>query len=415
MPSTSSTRIRFEQQAAGENLNTWGAPKLNAALSRLEEAKDGRYGATLTGPVTLTSVNYTADQARMAFLDFTSGLGGLVTVPAVEKTYYVRNGTSGAVVITTGSGVTASIAAGDVVPVAIDGTNCYAVTQKDFGGSKLTSIGTPTVATDAANKGYVDGVAMAAVLPNQAGNGGAAITTDGATASWSFTLGAMTFTASGTSPTNLTVQNTTARVTGNSAGIALQPSPAGGQAFLRGYDDGSPTKTGVQLVVANPGGARIAVQGDNFGGVTFPNSPAFAVHVHTTIANVTGDGTAYFVLFDTTEFDVRSNYAAGTGKFTVTSPGTYEFNTTITLDGLGASHSTFRLNIVKNGVTAWGREIKPTFDANTRQSGSLNALIPMVATDYVQVQITVGGSTKTVNAFGDANGFQCTFSGRMVC
>ena len=40
MPS-SYTDLGFELQAAGENTNTWGAPRLNAALSRINYAIAG--------------------------------------------------------------------------------------------------------------------------------------------------------------------------------------------------------------------------------------------------------------------------------------------------------------------------------------------------------------------------------------
>ena len=39
MPSSPSSRIRAELQASGENLNTWGAPKLNEVVKRLRDAK----------------------------------------------------------------------------------------------------------------------------------------------------------------------------------------------------------------------------------------------------------------------------------------------------------------------------------------------------------------------------------------
>ena len=49
MPSTPSNRFRLELQASGENLNVWGAPKLNEALKRLEEGVAGRAAYALSG------------------------------------------------------------------------------------------------------------------------------------------------------------------------------------------------------------------------------------------------------------------------------------------------------------------------------------------------------------------------------
>ena len=123
MTSTYSTRLRFEQQAAGDNLNTWG-PKINAALLRLEEAIAGRQ-AISTYPITLTTANGTTDQSREMFLDC-SGAGGTITIPAVEKLYFVRNNASATITVTTGSGTTATVLVSEVKAVLCDGTNVYA-------------------------------------------------------------------------------------------------------------------------------------------------------------------------------------------------------------------------------------------------------------------------------------------------
>jgi hypothetical protein len=107
----------------------------------------------------------------------------------VKKLYFVRNAASGAVIVTTGAGATASFAAGEVgFCYSPDGINFYRTTVTTaFGGAILTGVGTPSAATDAATKGYVDGVAFtmaAGALPGQGGNAGKALITDGTTASW---------------------------------------------------------------------------------------------------------------------------------------------------------------------------------------------------------------------------------------
>jgi hypothetical protein len=69
-----------------------------------------------------------------------------------------------------------------------DGTNFYRTsTTTNIGGVTLTNLGSPSAATDAATKGYVDGVAFsmaAGSLPGQTGNAGKALITDGSNASW---------------------------------------------------------------------------------------------------------------------------------------------------------------------------------------------------------------------------------------
>ena len=125
MASTATTRLRLEKQATGENNNTWGGKINTAAFDLIDTAIAGRTTFTLSGTKTLSSTNYVADESRAAWLDITSGTGGTVTIPSVEKTYIVRNNTSGTVVFTTGSGTTASLPTGSIVPIVCDATNVY--------------------------------------------------------------------------------------------------------------------------------------------------------------------------------------------------------------------------------------------------------------------------------------------------
>lgn len=188
MPSTPTTRNRLEKQAAGENLNTWGAPKLNTVIDLVDAALDGWTTKALTGDYSLTSVNYASDESRRRVLKFT-GTGGpyTVAIPSVEKWYIVWNATSSTLTITTGAASSASIIAGEKAMVICDGSNVYRVQPTDFGSARITSVATPTSDYDAATKKYVDDTAFtvaAGNLPAQTGNGGKFLTTDGSTASW---------------------------------------------------------------------------------------------------------------------------------------------------------------------------------------------------------------------------------------
>lgn len=189
MPSSYSSSFRLNYQAPGDNLNTWGTILNNGVFQLLEDALAGAVTQALSGSLILTSVNGATDQARCLALNITGGSGGTITAPGVKKLYFVRNASSGAVVVTTGAGATATFAAGDVgFCYSPDGTNFYRTTVTTaFGGAILTGVGTPSAATDAATKGYVDGVAFTMAggsLPGQSGNAGKSLITNGTVASW---------------------------------------------------------------------------------------------------------------------------------------------------------------------------------------------------------------------------------------
>jgi len=126
MPSSPTTRLRLEKQAAGENDTTWGT-NANTVFDLIDFAIGGMTTFTLSGSKTLSNTNYVADEARAAFLNITSGTGGTVTIPNVEKIYLVKNATSGTVTFTTGSGTTADVLTGETqIIVCIAGNVIYA-------------------------------------------------------------------------------------------------------------------------------------------------------------------------------------------------------------------------------------------------------------------------------------------------
>lgn len=186
MPSTYTASLRIEMQAAGENLNTWGAPRLNNALKRIDFSIAGLSTIALTGNYTLTSSNVADDQARSAFLKFTGTGSFVVTIPSVSKGYAVWNACTGALTITTGVGAIAEIQPGELCQVFCDGSGVYKVKPLSYDQGVLRGLPSPTEPDQAAPKSYVDGMAFAASdLPGQGpGTVGATIFSNGTLASW---------------------------------------------------------------------------------------------------------------------------------------------------------------------------------------------------------------------------------------
>jgi hypothetical protein len=88
-----------------------------------DQALDGMVSFSLAGSKTLTTNNGAPDEARCRYINITGGTGGTVTVPNVEKVYVVRNNSSASVTFTTGSGTTASVAAGVYGVIVSEGGN----------------------------------------------------------------------------------------------------------------------------------------------------------------------------------------------------------------------------------------------------------------------------------------------------
>lgn len=172
MPSTPTTRNRFEKQGLGENFMTWGQPKLNNLFDLLDAALDGVLPLALTGSATLTANNFASDQARYRVIAMTGSLPGdsVVTIPAVQKWYWLINAcTGGSVTVKTASGAGVEIPAYGAMGVYCDGLDCFALRVLDLGGERLRNVGTGTVSTDAVNKAQMDAAIAASTIPGAAG------------------------------------------------------------------------------------------------------------------------------------------------------------------------------------------------------------------------------------------------------
>jgi len=206
MPSTASTRLRLEKMATGERTNTWGTTQNAAQFDLLDEAVAGVETIALTGNHTLTSTNFVSDEARNMGLRFTGSLGSgaTITIPTVEKLYFVIND-SGQTLTFSAGGTTGVVENGRRKWVGCDATDVYVgedgadkeyvdaadALKLNLAGGTLTGPlilnAAPTIDLHASTKRYVDDTAFASlsgVLPAQGGNSGKLLTTNGTVASW---------------------------------------------------------------------------------------------------------------------------------------------------------------------------------------------------------------------------------------
>ena len=157
MPSTPDPIAGIQLMALGENLNTWGDPNLNDALKRIMEARYKLEPITVAADVTLDNTDYVENQSRKAGFVLT-GDGGFNIICPLNKPriYLVKNECTAAVTFKHLTGTTVTIPAGMVQQIATDGTNFFSAEPTDFGGNKITNVGTGTEDGDGVNKGQMD-------------------------------------------------------------------------------------------------------------------------------------------------------------------------------------------------------------------------------------------------------------------
>jgi hypothetical protein len=240
MVSTATTRLRLEKQGAGDNDATWGT-NANTVFDLIDFAIGGMTTFTLSGTKTLSNTNYVADEARAAFLNITSGTGGTVTIPNVEKVYLVKNATSGTVTFTTGSGTTADVATGEFqLVVCIAGNVVYAsnygnsvsafiktlLDDANAGAARTTlGLGTASILAEVTTAEYLANTADRALSTDQTWAAGASVgLTDAATIALDMSLfinGTVTLAG------NRTMGNPTNPKVGQSGWIAITQDGTG--------------------------------------------------------------------------------------------------------------------------------------------------------------------------------------------
>ena len=158
MASTFTNRLGLEKQTDGENPNSWGAILNTNVIDLIDDAIAGYEIVSVSGTgITLTDNNGSSDQSRNASLEFSGTLTAnvTITIPSEEKTYFVRENSSGsfAVQMKTASGSALTLSQGQNTFVACDGTSIYQLdiptSVTSFTANTLTATSITTTILDA--------------------------------------------------------------------------------------------------------------------------------------------------------------------------------------------------------------------------------------------------------------------------
>lgn len=123
MVDTYTTRNELTKQTVGGNVDTWGGI-YNDTMDAIDASLDGFYTNTLSGSVDLRDVdNGPTDNSRRRVIFITGGTGGTITLPALEKVYFVVNDATGALTFSAG-GTTAIFPAGTSGAMTVRGSTC---------------------------------------------------------------------------------------------------------------------------------------------------------------------------------------------------------------------------------------------------------------------------------------------------
>ena len=160
MASTYTDRLGLEKQGDGENPNSWGTILNTNVIDLVDDAIAGYEVVSVSSTgITLSDNNGSTDQSRNAALEFAGTLTAnvTITIPSEEKTYFVRENTTGsfAVQMKTAAGSALNLTQGQNTFVACDGTSIYQIdiptSVSSFTANTLNATSITTSILDATN------------------------------------------------------------------------------------------------------------------------------------------------------------------------------------------------------------------------------------------------------------------------
>ena len=230
--------------------------------------------------------------------------------------------------------------------------------------------------------------------------------------------GTVKATVSNTSNTASSVANIISSVGGTSAGDATyQAVVSGTTTWTWGVDNSVTVPTADTFVIAQGTalGTNNVMSVATSGEINYPLQPAFSAILASTVANVTGDGTAYNIAFDTEVFDQGGDFSSTT--FTAPVTGRYHFSLGVLGGGILVGHTSMLCTLATSNRSYAGSNLSPFTIVNSGQLQiNYGAFADMDAADTAVSRITVSGGTLVVDVIsGGATSPRTFFGGYLEC
>lgn len=135
------------------------------------------------------------------------------------------------------------------------------------------------------------------------------------------------------------------------------------------------------------------------------------------IDNVTGDDTAYEVIWPDEVYDIGDSYDPTTGVFTAPQAGVYHFTTTVSCKGLVVGNTTGKVIFLYNGTTqisGFRGNYGAMRDAGNLLTVNISMDYQMAPGDTMQVLYQVAGGMKVAGIVGSDPGEVSNFSGYLI-
>ncbi len=136
--------------------------------------------------------------------------------------------------------------------------------------------------------------------------------------------------------------------------------------------------------------------------VSQSNYPFYA-YLNGTVSNVTGDGTRYTIILNTTDLNVGSAYDTTTGLFTAPVDGLYSFAYTIDYESLDGSAATDIINYMQGSNYSWRLDQIDLLSSTTTSPKALSGsfYLKMLAGHTASIQAAAFGTSKTIGVAGN--------------